>query len=128
MTEQFKVAVPNEQRVSGWLYDYDSGQCMGIASDQQKLKYAAGVPFNQMIAGCPHKLVIHPTPFVMPDVADIFEWRYTRSRGDIEVFAPSRSEAVRLILETGLVKRVEKAKLMQTGGNLSDHLKKGEIQ
>lgn len=61
MAEQFKVAVPLKQRVEGWLYDYDSGVCMGIASDQLKKKQKKNKEpyFTMNIAGCPHKLVIH---------------------------------------------------------------------
>jgi len=126
MSEQFKVAIPYEQRVAGWLYDYSSGQCMGIASDEMKKKYEAGEPFSQNIAGCPHKLVIHPAPIVI-DTSRIYEWRYTRSKGDIEVFAPTKAEALRLIRETGMVKRIDESKLKRTSGKLSDHLKKEGI-
>ncbi len=58
---QFKVAVPYTQRVSGWLYDYHSGMCMGIASYEQREAYPPEKqPFVISISGCPHKLVIHP--------------------------------------------------------------------
>lgn len=63
MAEQFKVCVPYTDRIAGYLYDNDSGLCMGIASDEMKLKYAPNEVFNQMIAGCPHKLVYHPVGF-----------------------------------------------------------------
>ncbi len=59
--EQFIVRIPESKRVSGWLYDWHSGQCMGVASDEQKKKYPPEKqPFNMNICGCPHKLVIHP--------------------------------------------------------------------
>jgi len=57
---QFKVRVPEEQRISGRLYDYFSGVCMGLASDEDKQKYPVNQPFHRNISGCPHKLVIHP--------------------------------------------------------------------
>ncbi len=59
MAEQFKVAVPLDKRIPGYLYDSDSGVCMGIASDEIKLKYAPDEIFTQAICGCPHKLVYH---------------------------------------------------------------------
>ena len=60
MAEQFKVSVPQEQRVKGWLYDYHSGVCMGIASYQQREKYPPEKqPFSMAIGGCPYELVIH---------------------------------------------------------------------
>lgn len=58
--EQFKVAVPRSERVNGYLYDYHSGICMGVASDEMKAKYPIGKqPFSMDISGCPHKLIIH---------------------------------------------------------------------
>lgn len=57
--EQFKVATPIELRVNGWLYDANSGVCMGIASDEMKKRIPFNTPFNQNISGCPHLLVIH---------------------------------------------------------------------
>ncbi len=60
MSEQFKVAIPYHQRIKGRLYDYHSGLCMGLASDEQKKKYPKEKqPFTLSISGCPHKLVIH---------------------------------------------------------------------
>lgn len=59
MVEQFRVAVPEEQRVKGWLYDFNSGVLLGIASDEQRKKQKPGVAFNMNISGCPHKVVIH---------------------------------------------------------------------
>jgi hypothetical protein len=60
MAEQFTVRIPEDERTVGWLYDFDSGVCMGLASDEQKKKYPKHKqPFTMMIAGCPHKLVIH---------------------------------------------------------------------
>lgn len=58
--EQYTVRVADEDRISGRLYDYDSGICMGLASDRDKKDIPPNVPFKRMIAGCPHKLVIHP--------------------------------------------------------------------
>ncbi len=60
MPEQFKVAVPMHQRVRGWLYDFDSGICLGIASDELKeTRKGQQGEFRIVIAGCPHKAVIH---------------------------------------------------------------------
>ena len=59
MAEQFKVGVPIHLRVKGWIYDYDSGLCMGIASDEMKKKYTPNLVFTMHIAGCPHKVTIH---------------------------------------------------------------------
>lgn len=58
MAEQYKVAVPIEQRVKGNLYDFNSGAFVGLASDEQKAKHGTA-PFKTQIAGCPHTLVIH---------------------------------------------------------------------
>lgn len=58
-TEQYRAAVPESERVEGWLYDADSGVLMGLASDELKAKQPSGVVFTANIAGCPHKLVIH---------------------------------------------------------------------
>jgi hypothetical protein len=60
MAEQFKVCVPYAERIAGYLYDNDSGVCMGLASDEMKQKYAPNEIFTLMISGCPHKLVYHP--------------------------------------------------------------------
>lgn len=130
MAEQFKVAVPQHERVDGWLYDYDSGLCMGIASVEQKAKYPKEKqPFSLFIAGCPHKVVIHSGPIkVVTDPKLICEWTYTRSRGDIEVFAPNADEAERLVKETGMVKNFNPKKLAKTGKNLSDILKREAIK
>jgi hypothetical protein len=57
--EQFKVRIPEEERISGRLYDYHSGMAMGLASDEQKKKYGYGNVFKMSIAGCPHELIIH---------------------------------------------------------------------
>ena len=58
--KQFKVRVPEEERISGRLYDYDSGVTMGLASDEQKIKYGYNKVFIMQIGGCPHRLIIHP--------------------------------------------------------------------
>ena len=126
MAEQFKVGVPYAQRIGGRIYDFHSGICMGLASDEQKKKYEAGQVFNMNIAGCPHKLIIHPMAIVI-DFTKNYEWCYSRSRGDIEVFAPNESEALRLVKETGLVKHVDPKRLKRTSDKLSNHLKKEEI-
>ena len=57
--EQFKVAIPVDKRVKGWLYDSHSGVCMGLGSDEQKKKYGYNVPFAITVSGCPHTVVIH---------------------------------------------------------------------
>jgi len=54
------VRVPDEERISGRLYDYNSGMTMGLASDEQKTKYGFNKVFSMNISGCPHRLVIHP--------------------------------------------------------------------
>lgn len=59
-TEQFKVRVAEEDRISGRLYDYHSGACIGLASDEQKAMYPPNTVFSLQISGCPHKLMIHP--------------------------------------------------------------------
>ena len=60
MANQYTVCVPENKRVVGCLYDYNSGMCMGIASDEQRKLYPQDKqPFILNIAGCPHKLVIH---------------------------------------------------------------------
>lgn len=130
MAEQFKVGVPMEARVAGWLYDHHSGLCMGIASDEMKKKTIAGIPFKMVLLGTAHTLVIHPVPpeKVVTDPSKLFHWTYTRSRGDIEVFAPNATEAARVIMETGLVKKFDAKKLAKTGGTLTDRLKKEGIK
>jgi len=130
MAEQFKVGVPVAERVNGWLYDYNSGVCMGIASFEMRAKYPEDrQPFSMMIAGCPHKLIIHTGPIhVVTDPKLIYEWVYTRSKGDIEVFAPTVEEAERVLMETGLVKRFEPKKLKKTEVKLSDKLKQDAIE
>ncbi len=57
---QYLARVPDEERISGWLYDYHSGVCMGIASDELKVVQPRNAPFKQNISGCPHTLIIHP--------------------------------------------------------------------
>jgi len=57
---QYRVRVPDEERISGRIYDYDSGMCMGLASDEQKLTHGFNKVFSMNISGCPHKLIIHP--------------------------------------------------------------------
>ncbi len=137
MAEQFKVAVPYEKRIPGLIYDADSGVCMGLASDEMKKKYKAGEIFDQNISGCPHKLLIHaapikPTVVEVPaelDLSKIYHWTYTRSHGDIDVFAPNKTEALRLISETGLVKTIDVKRLKKClDDNLAAHLKKEEIR
>lgn len=59
MTEQYKVAVPEDQRVEGWLYDADSGCLMGLASAELRQKHSVGVVFTMTFASCPHKVIIH---------------------------------------------------------------------
>jgi len=60
MTEQFKVSIPLEKRIHGWLYDANSGVCIGIASDEMKRMYPRkGHVINHNIGGCPMKVVIH---------------------------------------------------------------------
>lgn len=58
--EQFKVSIPENKRVSGWLYDFSSGCLMGIASDEMKKKNTVNTPINITVSGCPHKVVIWP--------------------------------------------------------------------
>lgn len=128
MAEQFRVGVPMNERVDGWLYDASSGVCMGIASDEIRLKYPKEKqPFSMMIAGCPHKLLIHAGPIrVVTDPSLIIKWVYSRSRGDIEVFAPTKSEAERLVKETGMVKLFNSKKLNPSPVKLSDVIKPHE--
>lgn len=59
MTEQFKVGVPHNRRVHGWLYDADSGECLGIASYQMREKHGFGVVFRHFMSTCPHRAIIH---------------------------------------------------------------------
>jgi hypothetical protein len=124
MAEQFKVGVSLGQRVAGWLYDYDSGVCMGVASDELKKKYPLEKqPFNMNISGCPHKLVIHAGSTkaeVVTNPVVIYQWVYLRTKGDIEVFAPTETEAERLVRETGLVKNYQSKKLQKTDNCLAD--------
>ncbi len=143
MAEQFKVAVPFEQRVNGWLYDSSSGLCMGLASDELKKKQPPNVPFKMALFGCPYELVIHQSTDwssegksgvraiqgeIVTDPAAIFEWCYSRKKGDIEVFAPTEAEAKRLVIETGMVKNFDAKKLKKTDSCLSDRLKKESIK
>ncbi len=132
MAEQFKVGVPVEKRIAGLIYDVDSGVCMGLASDEMKILHPAGTVFRQNISGCPHKLLIHgkpivPTPIEVPaelDLTKIHRWVYSRSSGDIDLFAPNKSEALRLLKETALVKKIDVTRLKQVeDDNLSMHLK-----
>ncbi len=68
MTEQYRAAVPEDQRVAGWLYDADSGVLMGLASDELKRKQRSGVVFTMTFSGCPHKVIIHPLVVNIPTV------------------------------------------------------------
>lgn len=61
MAEQYSPAVPQKDRRNGWLYDADSGVLVGLASDEMRKKHPAMVPFNHVIGGCPHRVVIHMT-------------------------------------------------------------------
>ncbi len=136
MAEQFKVSIPYEKRTAGWLYDQHSGLCMGLASDEMKKKQKPGVPFKMAIAGCPHDVVIHPAnPWIGENGSGvrirtdaIFQWVYTRSKGDIEVFAPDEAEAERLVKETGMVKTYNPKKLTKSTESLTDRLKKESIK
>jgi len=60
LQQQFTVRVPDEDRISGRLYDYHSGVCMGLASYETKKKHAPNQPFKVFISGCPHTLIYHP--------------------------------------------------------------------
>lgn len=62
MPEQFRVGIPEAERVEGWLYDADSGILMGLASVEMLKKHAPGVVFTMTFAGCPHKVIIHKKP------------------------------------------------------------------
>jgi len=66
--EQFKVAIPADKRVNGWLYDAHSGLCMGIASDEMKAVIPYNTVFKQALFGCPYELVIHYVAPVIPSV------------------------------------------------------------
>lgn len=57
--EQYRAAVPESQRVNGWLYDANSGVLMGIGSHEQREKHGYNAVFVENRAGCPHKMLIH---------------------------------------------------------------------
>lgn len=59
MPEQFRVGVPEAERIEGWLYDADSGILMGLSSVEMLKKHKPGVVFTMTFAGCPHKVIIH---------------------------------------------------------------------
>ena len=51
---------PQPKRVSGYLYDAQSGVIAGLASDELKAQQKAGVPFERVIGGMKQLVVIHP--------------------------------------------------------------------
>lgn len=61
------------------------------------------------------------------DVRDVCEWTYKRQEGDINVFARTAKEALDTMRAHGF-NNLDEKKLVQTGGRLTDHLKKSEIK
>lgn len=57
--QQYKVAVPMAERRDGWLYDADSGVCVGLASVESREQHGYNTRFKMTLAGCPHNVVIH---------------------------------------------------------------------
>jgi len=52
------VYVEPENRVKGHIYDDFSGQCLGLASDEEKAEHRAGVVYTRHKAGMKQKVVI----------------------------------------------------------------------
>jgi hypothetical protein len=53
-------SVPEEQRVSGRIYDWHSGIMLGLASDELRAAQKAGVPFDRIVGGVKQRVEIHP--------------------------------------------------------------------
>lgn len=47
-----RVARVNQK--TGWLYDTNSGVCLGATSEEMRAKYGYGVKFKHFIAGVEH--------------------------------------------------------------------------
>lgn len=47
------------RRIKGYLYDADSGVCMGLGSYEMIAAHGYNSVFNQTFSGCPHKVIIY---------------------------------------------------------------------
>jgi hypothetical protein len=59
MPEQFKVSIPKNLRVDGWLYDVDSGLVLGLGSYEQIEQYGYNTVFNYYAFGGKYKATIY---------------------------------------------------------------------
>ena len=69
--EQFKCSVPVASRVHGWLYDVNSGVCMGIGSDEQRALHGYNTVFDAYMFGCKYNVTIHASRTAVVHIAEV---------------------------------------------------------